>query len=394
MRAQLSPPHTKRQPLHIRLASFGAAGVAFLAAYEPNLALRYGPFLAVATFILASPLRHRIGKTEIALLAYVIWSFISQFWSVSPETFAVRFTIVASLGVMFLGVRAVIRHGNSAAFVLAGYVAGCVVGLALTSLELISSDSVIRDFTGRVTQVDDLNVNYVAYGCVTAIILLVFAIRTRSITARRLRFVVWPLIVFLGVGVLSTQTRGAQIALVLFIIWLLISKFGRPLKLVLALATISAAVISSGILNEQLAVLDYGDRSISGLSGRLELWQIARDAWESHPLLGVGLGATRSLNVNNLPTHNTFLELGATVGTTGLLLFVLFVSFSQSDRTALLTDPERRFRVAGSVVAFLPIMLSSAWEMSASGWVGLALLSQPLQVATQAKGDNDDAITA
>lgn len=381
-----------RQPLHLRLASLGAASIAFIAAFEPNTALRFGPFIAIAVLALANPSRLRIGKTELALIAYVAWSFLSQFWTVAPTLFIVRFTIVLSLAVMFLGIRAAIRYGNSAPFVLGGYVIGCVVGLGLTSLEFLTGGAILRDVSGRVTQVDDLNVNYVAYGCVTAIVLLVFTLRTQSVAARRLRILVWAALVFLAIGVISTQTRGAQIALGLFAVWLVISRFGKPLKLVVTTAAVAAFAVSSGWVNDQLDLLDYGARSLSGLSGRLQLWEIARDAWRSEPIIGIGVGGTRTLNANQLPTHNTFLELLATVGVIGFLLFLLFVCFSQTDRLEGLTDGERRFRIASTIIAFLPILLSSAWEMSASGWVGLALLSQPLRASLRS-GEVDEVVS-
>lgn len=117
------------------------------------------------------------------------------------------------------------------------------------------------------------------------------------------------------------------------------------------------------------------------------MWERARSIWAESILTGAGLGADRAQNVNNLPAHNTFLGLGITLGIVGLALFLTFAISSLTDRLRDLSAPDRRFRIITITIALTPILLTSSWEGTASGWVGLALLSTPILAAVHNPSD-------
>lgn len=364
------------------IAGLAAAVIAFISAWEPNAALRYGPFIAVGAFLLSRPLRFRVGVTEWAIVLFVVWVALSQFWTEHPAAFASQLIAFSSLAVMFVGVRAASRWGQNEAIAVGGYVAGCIYGLALTSFQLITgAGPVYYDSFGRVTQVGSLNVNYVAYTTVAAIVLVLLALQSGQIRGRRMRMIAIATLVVLALGGLSTQTKGAQISMLLLGAWLLVSRFGRPVKVFTTVCVVAVVSVSFGWIDQLLKALDTGDRSIAGLSGRLPLWESARSTWAESILTGAGLGADRAQNVNNLPTHNTFLGLGITLGIVGLALFLTFAISSLNDRLRDLSAPDRRFRILTIIVALTPILLTSSWEGTASGWVGLALLSTPILAA-------------
>ena len=370
-------PKRAYRPIHLRMASLGAAAIAFLAAFEPNLTLRYGPFIALGVFLLANPHRLRIGATEGTLAAFILWSILSQYWTVYPAYFALTLTIVLSLAILFIGIRAAVRWGHIS-FVVTAYALGCFVGLARSSWMIVQGSEVLHDpVTGRVTQAGDLNVNYVAYGSLAAGLLLVLMFQSRQIRGRGRKLMSVALLVGLVAGILATGNRGAQIALVLLLLWLFVTKFGRPLKTVITAFVVVALSVSFGWVDDWLWRLDFGERAKGGLSGRLEIWPIARDTWARAPIEGVGFGAVREQTAANLPAHNTILEIGTTLGIIGLLLFISFLCFSQIDRLAMLSGYDRRFRLGAIVLVFTPVLLSGTWEFSANAWVAIALLSQP-----------------
>jgi O-antigen ligase len=364
------------------VAGWAAASIAFLAAWEPNAAVRYGPFIATAAFISSRPLRFRIGATELALALFLLWAFLSQLWTEHPEVFETQMIVYASFAITFTGVHAAIRWGKNGVMAATGYVAGCLYGLAMTSFQLIAGEGPIyRDAFGRITQVGSLNVNYVAYTAVTAIVLLLMALQERQIKSRRMRMIAFATLIILVFGGLSTQTRGVQISIALLGIWFLVSRFGRPAKAVTAGCVIAIMSVSFGWADELLGGFDGGERSTGGLSGRLPLWESARATWQESIVTGAGLGADRAQNAYNLSTHNTFLGLGVTLGVVGLLLFLAFAASAVNDRIRILSVPEQRFRIITIIVAFTPILLTSPWDGMASGWVGLALLSTPIVAA-------------
>lgn len=361
------------------LAGVAVAVIAFISAWEPNAALRYGPFIAVGAFLLSRPLHFRVGVTEWAVLLFVVWAALSQFWTENPAVFDSQLIAFSSLAIMLVGVRAASRWGKNEAIAVGGYVTGCVYGLALTSFQLISgAGPVYSDPFGRITQVGSLNINYVAYTTVTAIVLLLLALRSGQVKSRLLRLLVIGALVVLVLGGLSTQTRGVQLSLVLLGAWLLISKFGHPVKTITTVCVVSMLSVSFGWIDQILNGLEIGDRTLAGLSGRLPMWESARSTWAESIFTGAGLGADRAQNVSNLPTHNTFLGLGVTLGIVGLALFLTFAISSLNDRLRDLSVPDRRFRIITIIVALTPILLTSSWEGTASAWVGLALLSTPI----------------
>lgn len=375
----------QRQPaLRFSVSGMGAALIAFIAAWEPNAALRYGPFIAVGIFLLSRPLRFRIGLTEWALALLWLWVLLSQYWTEHPDIFESHFINFSALVVIFVGVRAASRWGQNEAIAVGGYVIGCLYGLAQTSLQLITgAGQVYRDTFGRITQVGALNINHVAYTTVGAIVLLLLALQSGQIQRRRLRMLALAALAILVVGGLSTQTRGVQMSIALLGLWLLISKFGQPVKTIIAACMVAILSISFGWVDEWLGVLESGDRTRDGLSGRLPLWEWARSTWAESIIVGAGLGADRAENPAHMATHNTILGVGVTLGAVGLALFLTVAISSLNDRIQSLSDPIRRFRVVTIIVAFTPILLTGAWEWLASGWVGLALFSTPFLAAVR-----------
>jgi O-antigen ligase len=68
------------------------------------------------------------------------------------------------------------------------------------------------------------------------------------------------------------------------------------------------------------------DITEGGLTGRTELWRGAWDVFLSHPLLGIGGGAFRSVDLESGKVeHNLVLALLAELGIIGFVLFVAII---------------------------------------------------------------------
>lgn len=376
----VTAPDRHRSTLAVQLGGFAAAVVAFFAAFEPNLTIRYGPLVASFAIISTRPLSMRLGATEVWLTALVGWAGLSWLWSWYPEEYETRFIALVAFAIIFLAIRSATRWATNAWVVLGGYLVGCSVGLARTSLDLFGSSTAIRDRFMRITQVDDLNVNYVAYGAVFAVLSCVLILMTSlgNDLARRSRLILWVAVCFLTVGIVTTGTRGAILGLACLAIWILVTRVAVPFWPLTASAVGLLVLTSSGLVDNLIGNLDLGNRDEAGLSGRLPLWAAARTAWADSPFLGIGLGGTRQLNSLHLPTHNMLLENGATLGLAGLFLLVAFLLAALTDRISALSQDEKHVRLGAVIITLLPIAMSSGWDATATGWVAVAILSQPI----------------
>lgn len=366
----------ERMSPHRAVAVAVMAPIVFLAPFEPNFTLRYGPFIALFGVLISGPLGYRIGWTEWSLALFALWVGLGTFWTGFPEAYSTNMLAVMSVAVIFVGIRAATRDGAGVRVLIAAYVVGSAVGLLRTSSQFATPEAV-RDTLNRVTQVGDLNVNYVAYATVAAVLMLLLLLTSGGVRKRLWKIGVIVVIVTLCAGIAATQTRGALLAIILLGLWLLGSRFGQPIKTVVVTSFVVAFAITAGWADGALNLIDVGARAVFGLSGRTELWELARTIWGQHFLMGAGFGAVRAVTTYSLPAHNTFLELSATLGLIGALLYFTTVVSAMRDRLDNLPARDRAFRIGALVVTFLPAALSATWELSAAAWVAFAILSQP-----------------
>ncbi|MCB0083989.1 MAG: O-antigen ligase family protein, partial [Caldilineaceae bacterium] len=68
---------------------------------------------------------------------------------------------------------------------------------------------------------------------------------------------------------------------------------------------------------------ETGESIRSGdLTGRVELWRIAQEAWEGRPVIGIGSDAFPSFNRSGRAAHNTYLVILVETGVIGLVCFL------------------------------------------------------------------------
>jgi O-antigen ligase len=133
-------------------------------------------------------------------------------------------------------------------------------------------------------------------------------------------------------GVVSTGSRGALIGTAF---GLALAGFWRPRSItsrrVLVLAGVLAALTVSlhWYLDQDPLVLERLRRTAEGdakgVDERLMLWHAARDAFATHPVLGVGYGQFRNYahlaTGENKVAHQTYLSIAAELGVAGLVVF-------------------------------------------------------------------------
>lgn len=145
-------------------------------------------------------------------------------------------------------------------------------------------------------------------------------------------------------GFLVTFSRGAFIALTAAALLSLPLMFKAGLRLKHCLLALLFLGSTMGIFSQQVAFAYefFGDKLAVGDESRIELWQMAIEAFKENPVLGVGPGQfvnyTHETGTNNskLGAHNTYLQILAEGGVLGAIpiLALITVALRRSYLTA------------------------------------------------------------
>jgi O-antigen ligase len=197
------------------------------------------------------------------------------------------------------------------------------------------------------------------------------------------------------------QSRGGIVGLaVAFLAAFVLGGNVRPRLMVL----IALVVAVAAAYYVEYAPAHVKDRltsvSAQGSSGRSDEWQIAVRMFDSHPIVGVGLGnypvvepsyASQSINLqfvkfvvqDRLVAHNTFLELAAELGVVGLGAFLAILGFAlaRAVRSLDWLQRERRdleFYGRGLVVGMVGLLVADFFfsaQYEKQLWLLLGLLA-------------------
>jgi O-antigen ligase len=158
----------------------------------------------------------------------------------------------------------------------------------------------------------------------------------------------WIVTALLAAGAVAAQSRGALVAGFVLSLWLLwyggtgpVVRPGRPHRLYLGLGSL---IVLIGVLFTRVPRFDLSRAEQDGGTGRTDIWFAAWDAWQRHPILGIGSGSfhadseellSRSPGVQLNPhsaifqgikVHNTYLEAMVDLGPLGLILVVALLA--------------------------------------------------------------------
>ncbi|MCV7650725.1 O-antigen ligase family protein [Micrococcus luteus] len=351
---------------------------AYITPFAPNLAMKYGPFLALAGWVLSNPIRARFSMLHLLLLCYSLINFASGAWATDQKNYSIALGSALSCSVAFIAVSSVRWSWAQCSFFIMAFLAG--IATAFNRFTGSAGDELYIS-GDRITQAGDLNVNELAYCATAGFILVLIWIHTSFKKTNINLFAAMASLMALSTltrGILATQTRGAILAVLFATAWFLFTLALRRLNSRLGWIVLGGSLLVSITTflpwsKAMLTLLDFGNRSLSGLSGRLDLWPIATQEWSNHILFGVGAGGFRQYNGFGLTSHNSFLEIGVTLGLIGFVTIILFmiILYRQSLRIS-----EERASVAfiGYVsVVILVIFSSSVWILSQGFWVFLML---------------------
>jgi O-antigen ligase len=245
---------------------------------------------------------------------------------------------------------------------------------------------------------------YASYLCLNVFLVLGAreALEELRRTGRRLPALLrWPgallgpvMLPLLLLGILATASRGAMVGCVAGLVLSGSLQFRRiaPRRLAaLAAGLLFLGASGAWYVRQEPLVLRRLETTAAGsgpnIENRLELWHAGREAFATHPVLGVGYGQLRNYvelaTGNNKPVHQTFISMGAELGAAGLLAFLWLVVAVVRD-----TMPARSPRYAeiaracrGFVIAILTQGLFTNVQHSRALWMIIGVIA--VQAAEQ-----------
>ena len=269
-------------------------------------------------------------------VAMGVWAFASALWA--PDVAHVRgraLTLVLGVVLVFV-VYGAIREPKHARWLVRGYIAGAVLS-ALVGLFVTSPTA--TDPTRLSGGIGDPN--ELALVLVPGLALAFFAIPGARSEIER-----WLLVLSAGaiaLALFQTGSRGGLVALAAaFVAAMLFGGSRRP-HVLAGLLGLTALGVAYFVLAAPSAVtarvLHF---TAAGGSGRTDLWAIAQQVAQDHPIVGIGIGnfedveAAYASRTTNLPAvdivvdnphvvHNSYLEVLAEQGIVGLVLFAAFL---------------------------------------------------------------------
>ena len=239
---------------------------------------------------------------------------------------------------------------------------------------------------------------YASYLCLNVFLVLGAreALEDLRRTRRRLPALLrWPgpllgpvMLPLLLLGILATASRGALVGCVAGFVLsgsLRLRRISRPRLAALVGGLVFLGMTGTWYVRQDPLVLRRLESTAEGsgpnIENRLELWHAGREAFATHPVLGVGYGQLRNYvelaTGNNKPVHQTFISMGAELGVAGLLVFlwllVAVVRETMPARSLRYPDVARACR--GFVIAIITQGLFTNVQHSRALWMIIGVIA-------------------
>lgn len=342
----------------------------------------YGVFLmALFTGIIVLVFKEKIAINRIALsfILFILWAFISLFWSISPIRTVIEGIQLISFFLVYILTKKLSSEGKDKLIKVLLLVTGGIALLGILEYLFVSGSRIHATFT---------NPNpFGIYMVMMFLVSLAMSIRKKS-----KGYMIFS-IIFLSAVFLS----GSRASMGAMAVSLIIPFFGIQRSELKNSITKFIIILTSAFVFSQIALYasvyirenNFIDKSLlesitrsssfvsSSLKGRLEFWRVAFDLFKNEPILGYGNGTLFSAyyieyGMNEWYsrfTHNHYLQIMAELGVAGIILFLTFLwtSFNGVLYNAKHSSKPIFFwgMVAGLVAFLLHIGVDFTWNFPA-----------------------------
>lgn len=330
--------------------------------------------LAIAYSLVVAFIKRRIehfSTIDFASFGILILAALSYYWSLNTDAWLIQLYYYILCYFTFLSTLYIVKSRLEWNKVILFLAVGSMIGML--------SIGEIENEWGVALQrhsIEGLNNNYLSYILVGCISLVLVYGRVNKVS-KLSWFVIWIFFAFSFYKLLSLGTRGAMGSAILLIVWFFINGIvGRRFLIALGcFSVVSLIFVSFGLLDKVLVIFDaIGlDRATGDLSGRLDVWPIARSLILDHLFFGIGIGAFANHNPVGIGAHNVVLTMLLEIGVVGFILFCLILYLSLLPGFLINASRVSRY-VAGSFICYwTPIALTGHWELAIPSWLIFAL---------------------
>jgi O-antigen ligase len=338
------------------------------------------PLLLPAAWHLATGGRIRRAPPTLAAMAgFVAWCAVSVVWATQPDDSAMVTTLTRAqlLAVVWMGWQ-LVRSDGDLRGLLAGYVLGCVVVVALAwRNSLIGFADVWDRYTADGFDPNDMAI-YLALGIPMAGYL---GGAGRPGERARVLYLLYVPIALSGIALSGSRTGGiaAALALAALLPWLAV-RSRKVLALALVVLVGGAVVALPRVPTVSLGrVFSVGTelREAEGpsLNARDRIWDAGLAVLPEHLYRGVGVGgfanAVQPVAGDRVLAHNTPLSIAVELGLVGLVLF--FGAFGLALWRIRGAAADARMLAWSAVGTLLVGIQSLTWEHRKPLWLVLLL---------------------
>jgi O-antigen ligase len=367
-------------------------------------------FLVAAVWtlhVLASGRVRKLERFHVGMLAFVLWSFASTFWS-SDQSVTIQYAMtMAQLFVLALVVWDVAVTFDRVSALLQAFVLGAFAGV-IQVVSVFLHSGVAGFFRSRAT-LAGFNPNDVAL--IFALALPMAWFLASGSTSRRTKALNYTYVAGACVAIPLTGSRAGVAAGLAFLLLCAIRSTSQSsirlvgwlfLGIVLFVGlTRSLPQFTLDRLQQGVSLVESGD-----LSGRGAIWEEAVHVWWEHPIAGVGAGSFPIVDplfrscqrsaygllqgtketCTGAAAHDVFLTELAELGIVGLLLFVWLVAIVVR---AIPGQPfGRSWLWAECFLVWLLGALLNPWELDKKSWLLFVLIVASGSLARSARADD------
>ncbi len=343
--------------------------------------------------------RGRMRRPDLLLVAasaFVGWSAVSSLWSLDANMSLISILVLGPcLALVFL-TRDLVRTRRDFDGVLQAYIYGCMVSIA-ASLFAFASGSTTRVSAEGAQRFSapNLDPNYLGLMLCLGMPMAWHLFRREHTGHPFLRWLHGAYWILAILALLLTRSRGALLAAVPALLWMLLSLRGLGRwQRVSSLLLLGGGIWALRFVDVSDTWRRFGSTLSSGdtMSGRLVIWRQALQAFLEHPIVGVGSGALQSYTETHIGrgvvAHNTYLSVAAELGLIGLLL--LGVALCYATIAAIRQPPPYRGLSLALLCVWAIGVTSLTWENQPQTWLILVLATVSTRSAVA--GDTRDRL--
>lgn len=262
------------------------------------------------------------------------------------------------------------------------YVAGCTV-VAMYMIMSWAFSGTAGLSGARVSFDENVNANYIAYSLAMSLPVALSLVHFFEICDKRwLRRLMWAAISLVGMALILTGSRGANLGFFLSLMYFFAWRFaGSLLARVMLLFMFGSVLYFAFQALPDEFIARFMSREIGGVqdlsSGRFDQWQVAIDIIREHPILGGDLGVFSltfyGYNSNqDIQLHNVFLNLLVELGGLGFTLYMMAVILIYK-KMICVGRPLRHRRIALILFCiWIIIAFTGVWAYAVPAWFAFA----------------------